>query len=141
MAAEEILRDHSDSAILIASEESLMTFWHRTIDASSIYRGEDMLRVYTGFSHPLLNPVCCPRFGERSAEKQVSKVIDFFRTRGVPHSWWIGASSTPERLEEILIENGQGRMGAACDGCGPADLGLFETAGDIRSVGISRKSG
>jgi ribosomal protein S18 acetylase RimI-like enzyme len=106
MAAEKILRDYSDSAILIASEESLMTYWHRTVDASSIYRGEDMLRVYTSFPHPLLNSVCCPRFGEQSAEKQVSKVIDFFRTRGVPHSWWIGASSTPERLGEILIGKG-----------------------------------
>ena len=112
MTIEEILRDHSDSAISIASEENLMVYKHREIAlfpeslSPSFYKGEDMLRVYTGLPDPMMNSVMCPRFGEQSIEMQVSKAIEFFKTRGVPHLWWIGASSTPEGLGEILVDKG-----------------------------------
>jgi GNAT superfamily N-acetyltransferase len=112
MTIEEILRNHSDSAISIASEENIMVFWHREFalvpesHSPSFYKGEDMLRFCTGLPDPVMNSVVCPRFEEQSMEKQVSEVIEFFKTRGVPHLWWIGPSSTPEWLGEVLVEKG-----------------------------------
>ena len=112
MTIEKILRDHSDSAISIASEKNMMVFWHREcalipdLHSPSFYKGEDMLRIYTGLPDPWMNSVMCPRFGEQSVEKQVSEIIEFFKTHGVPHLWWIGPSSTPKRLGEILVDKG-----------------------------------
>ncbi len=109
---EEILRDHSDSAITIASEENFMIFVYREgqiipkLNSPSFYKEKDMMRACTGLPDPYLNRVICPRFGERNAEQQVSRTIDFFKTRNLPHAWWIGASSTPDWIGEILVEKG-----------------------------------
>jgi len=111
MKSEEILRDHSESATRDAIEENQLAF---LADFSGgvpepyvleVYRGQDMIRSYTGIPHPIFNGVYALGFDEQNLEKEVLETVEFFRFRNVPHMWWVGPSSTPG-IDELLVGHG-----------------------------------
>lgn len=112
MTSEGILRDHSESAIRDAIEENQLVFSADTAGnvpephVPQIYRGGDMMRCYTGIPHPFGNGVYALRFDEQNLEKRVRENIEYFRSRNVPHMWWIGPSSSPDGIGELLVEHG-----------------------------------
>jgi GNAT superfamily N-acetyltransferase len=112
MTSEEILRDHSESAISDAIEENQLAF---LFDFSSgvpepyvleVYRGQDMIRSYTGIPRPMFNGIYALRFDEHNLETAVAENIEFFRSHNVPHMWWIGPRSIPDGIEALLAEHG-----------------------------------
>ena len=112
MKIEGILKDHSDNAISVASEENLMTFIQRDCAlipdpySPTFQKSEEMLRTFTGLPDPMMNSVICPRIGKQNMENQISENIEFFKNRGVPHMWWVGQNSTPKLFGELLIKKG-----------------------------------
>jgi hypothetical protein len=112
MASENILRDHSESAVREAIEENHIVFYVEDFGripephAPQIYRGGDMIRYFTGIPHPFLNAVYAFQFDEKTVENRVRETVEYFRSRNVPHMWWLGARSSPERIGELLIEQG-----------------------------------
>jgi ribosomal protein S18 acetylase RimI-like enzyme len=111
MTSEEILRDHSESAVRDAIEENQLIFLGSFPGGMprpyvwEMYRGEDMMRSYTGIPRPMFNGVYALRLDEKNLEKEVSETVEFFRSRGVPHMWWVGPSSTAG-IEELLAGHG-----------------------------------
>lgn len=112
MTSEDILRDHSESAVREAIEENHIVFYVEDFGripephAPHIYRGGDMMRYFTGIPEPFLNIVYAFQFDEQTVENRVREAVEYFRSRNVPHMWWFGARSSPEGIGELLVEQG-----------------------------------
>ncbi|MFX1300868.1 MAG: hypothetical protein ACFFDE_07985, partial [Promethearchaeota archaeon] len=54
-----ILKDHSDSAINDSVEANLISFFvmWKPMPNVDLYKGDDMLRIFSGLSHPLMNGI------------------------------------------------------------------------------------
>ncbi len=63
-------------------------------------------KIYTGLPGPMFNGVLYARFGPHELESRIDAVIDYFQQREVPFSWWVGPTSTPDTLCEVLISRG-----------------------------------
>jgi GNAT superfamily N-acetyltransferase len=46
------------------------------------------------------------RYGEAYIHQEVQNAIAFFKTENLPFTWWIGPSSTPDDLDQYLMEEG-----------------------------------
>ena len=116
MTSEEILRNHSESAIRDAIEENHIVFSVDTMSAvpepyiPEMHRGGEMIRCYTGIPNPMTNGVYALRFDEQDLEKRVLENLEFFRSRKVPHMWWIGPNSSPKEIEDSLVGHGLIKM-------------------------------
>ncbi len=71
-----------------------------------VERNKEMLRYYTGIQFVVENGVYVRQFQGADLERRVLEQIDFFRAREVPHTWWFGAGSSPQEIEDILLDNG-----------------------------------
>ena len=99
-----ILKDHSDSAINDSVEANLISFFvlWKSMPNVELYTGDDMFRIFTGLSHPLMNGIVRAQFDDENLEAKIEETIDFFKQRSVPFMWWIGPASRPKDLREIL---------------------------------------
>ncbi len=104
----EIMEDHSESAIkdsMVANLISFFVMW-KLIPNVDLYNGDDMFRVFTGLSHPLMNGVVSAQLDDENLEVKIEETINFFKQRSVPFMWWIGPSSRPKDLGEIISTYG-----------------------------------
>lgn len=112
MTSKEIQRDHSDNAIRDAIQDNILTFIEQDFSyipepySSQFIRGEDMVRWFTGIPHPMFNNVFAFQFNEQGLEDRIGATIEYFRSRKVPHMWYIGPNSTPSNIEEALVNQG-----------------------------------
>ncbi|MFW9921461.1 MAG: GNAT family N-acetyltransferase [Candidatus Thorarchaeota archaeon] len=112
MIDHEILREHSDKSISTAIEGNLITQIEQDMMnvpehyTPQVEKNKEMLRYYTGIQFVVENGVYVRQFQEADLERRVIEQIDFFRSLGVPHTWWFGAGSSPQAIEDILLENG-----------------------------------
>ncbi|UCE10995.1 MAG: GNAT family N-acetyltransferase [Candidatus Thorarchaeota archaeon] len=112
MTSNDILEDHSDEAIISGIEGNLLTLIDEDMShvpepyKPQIDKREDMVRYYTGIMFPVENGVYVLSVPPNELESRVDEQIEFFRSRKVPHMWWISASSSPPEIENLLIENG-----------------------------------
>jgi len=112
MTPEEILKDHSETAVRDAIEENHIVFSVDTMSAvpepyvPEMHRSGEMIRCYTGIPNPMTNGVYALRFDEQDLEKRVLENLEFFRSRKVPHMWWIGPNSSPKEIEDSLVGHG-----------------------------------
>ena len=104
----EILKDHSDSAINDSMEANLIGLWviMKPIPNMDLYKGDDMLRLFTGLSHPLMNAIVRAQLDDENLEAKIEETINFFKQRSIPFMWWIGPSSRPNDLGEIISTYG-----------------------------------
>jgi ribosomal protein S18 acetylase RimI-like enzyme len=103
-----ILKDHSDSAINDSMEANLIGFWSmcKSLPNMDLYKGDDMLRLFTGLPHPLMNEIVRAQLDDENLEAKVEETINFFKQRTVPFMWQIGPSSRPNGLGEIISTYG-----------------------------------
>ena len=52
------------------------------------------------------NIICNARFLELRPQKKVKDLSEYYRSRDLPVCWWIGPSTTPSSLGEVLLEEG-----------------------------------
>ena len=52
------------------------------------------------------NIICNARFLESRPQKKVKDLSEYYKSRGLPVCWWIGPSTTPSSLDEVLREEG-----------------------------------
>lgn len=99
-----ILKDHSDSAINDSVEANLISFFDmwKPMPNVDLYKGDDMLRIFSGLSHPLMNGIVRAQLDDENLEAKIEETINFFKQRSVPFMWWIGPASRPKDLGEII---------------------------------------
>ena len=103
-----ILTDHSYSAIKGAAEANMVGLMRllKPFPDTDWYESEQILRVYTGVPHPMMNGVFWARLDSENLEREVEKAVSFFKQKECPFSWFIGPSSWPETLGEVLTTHG-----------------------------------
>ncbi len=112
MNMDAILRDLSPAALSRAIEENLYCFvpamhgWPK----AEVHEDPDMSWSITDLPYPLFNSVMRTRLPPEQADAAIDAVLDRYRARGVPRSWWIGPSTDPSDLGARL-----GKRGFACD--------------------------
>lgn len=78
----------------------------RTISNMEIVVNDTIARIYTGLPGPFFNAVHHARFKPQEVESQVDAVIEYFKQRKIPFSWWIDPTSRPDTLEDVLLSRG-----------------------------------
>ncbi len=107
-----ILRDHSSSSITKAMEANIafvrQALWanYRGMPDVEVVIDDTIARIYTGLPGPMFNGVLYARFDPHELEPRVDTIIDYFQQRKVPFSWWVGPTSRPDTLEEVLSSRG-----------------------------------
>ena len=66
----------------------------------------EMLRIYTGVPHPILNGVIRTSLFPADLKAQIQSSIDYFHSRQVPMMWMVTPSSRPEDLAPHLEAQG-----------------------------------
>ncbi len=93
----------------LAMEENaigLFGFLSRGLPGSWVKRGEKLTAYFTGLPHPMFNAVMRAQLENDVAEESVARILSSFKQRGVPFTWMVGPSSTPQRLPQILEDEG-----------------------------------
>src|SRR5439155_2667274 len=102
------IADLSPEAVIEAIESNLVdasATLGRTMDGV-IYRGSDVMWVYTGF--PALSRVMLARFPQEEAEDRVAEIRSYFKQWDAGVSWVVGPTSWPPKLGEYLHSQGFG---------------------------------
>jgi GNAT superfamily N-acetyltransferase len=85
-------------------EDDQVMFWSQ-LDVEIQYNaGETMLT--TGIPHALYNGILRSQYTMRNANEQIGIVIEHFKARKVPFTWWISHRSSPKDLGEQLAKHG-----------------------------------
>ncbi len=103
-----ILEDLSAKSLSKAIERSVwdaFTFLG-TLNEQGAEYCSGVLRVRTGISQALTNGIRRTQLCKKNLAKRVRKEKEHFACAGIPMSWWVGPSDTPENLRTELVRNG-----------------------------------
>lgn len=101
--------------VIRAIEDNLMEAWLSLEDhpAVEIYAGDDLTQFVSGVPFPLCNAVFQACLDPEGIDDAVEDALGLFRERKLPGLWWVGPSSTPADLENVLERHGLVRAGAS----------------------------
>jgi ribosomal protein S18 acetylase RimI-like enzyme len=74
--------------------------------AVEFYDGPDMLRYFTGLSHPFFNAVFRAQLPLENLDAAIAATLERARRHGLPLMWWTGPLSQPDDLGEHLQRHG-----------------------------------
>ena len=66
----------------------------------------DMLWYATGVASPVFNGVLRAQLAPSETDARIGATVDYFRSRGLPLSWWIGPSTRPLDIGKHLEAHG-----------------------------------
>ena len=106
MSEEEILRDHSEPVVKAAIEMNFARYIKKYWRQVEVIEEHQIFRFYTGVPVAVKNGVMWARFTARTAKQEVAEVVSYFKERGVPFFWWVGPSSSPKNLGDLILKEG-----------------------------------
>ena len=80
--------------------------WLYSSPYSRVEDEREFLRLTTDVADPLCNFLLRLRFAEHDVESRMDAMMEFFKSRGLPTSCWIGPCCTPSRVGEQLVSHG-----------------------------------
>jgi len=92
----------SHKQIIHAMENNMhlhMTYFAKYIPTQSILFQPDVTVVQSDISDDTYNYVLAARFEN---EDRAESIVELYRKRKLPFSWWVGENDTPENLSKIL---------------------------------------
>lgn len=104
-----VLTDIASPRVVDAIAENVAELWRRTFGAwprARLDDESDALRSVTGIPHEFFNAVHLARLDERHADARIAELLDDYRRRRVPGTWWVGPTSAPADLTRLLAEHG-----------------------------------
>lgn len=99
----------SDEEILKAMEANMhlnMTYFAKYVPNIEIVFQPDVTVVSSDIPDDTFNYVIGAGFKEYDVKERVASVINHYRTRQVPFSWWVGEGDTPNNLYKELEAQG-----------------------------------
>jgi GNAT superfamily N-acetyltransferase len=99
-----ILQDISPQALVGAIEANLweLGVYFGRSSRVELYDEGDMLRYATGVVSPMFNGVARTRLAPNEIEVRIEATLNYFRSRELPLTWWIGPSTLPVELGQRL---------------------------------------
>jgi GNAT superfamily N-acetyltransferase len=73
---------------------------------ASIYGEPGLIWIDSQINYPGWNTVFWTRLTSLKALEKIYKIKKYFSEKMLPFVWWIGPSTQPENLENLLLENG-----------------------------------
>lgn len=104
----EIINHLSSNGLSTALESNMVAFW------SAYGRGSDHLLhtktnivwFYSGLQIPIFNGVIFAKFDLNETDATIKHLQSLIDKKGAPAIWWLGPSSTPEKLGPYLEQQG-----------------------------------
>ena len=66
----------------------------------------DILVSDSGLADDTFNIVARARFTEQTAAARIDQIVETARATNRPYSWWVGPTSTPSNLSQLLVKAG-----------------------------------
>jgi len=99
----------SDKEILQSMEANMhlqMTYFAKYVPNIDIIFQLDVTVVYSSIPDDTFNYVIGAKFSDYNVKDRVEHVLNLYREKGIPFSWWLGEKDTPETLEDELTSQG-----------------------------------
>lgn len=101
--------DFFDASDLVkAIETSFVRSWmpFGRLPGAILHDGLDMIWFTTGIQESLLNAVLCTQIEPSEIDARLSSMISSFHKRNLPVSWYVGPSTRPQNLGNLLMSYG-----------------------------------
>lgn len=79
---------------------------HRTHVPMTVEESADILISDSGLADDTFNIVARARFTEQTAVARINDIVTATRATKRPYSWWVGPTSTPNDLSQLLVKAG-----------------------------------
>ncbi len=83
-----------------------MTYFAKYIQSMRLVFEPDVTVVMSDIADDSFNYVISARFNEKNLSSRVSHILDLYKSKNLPFSWWIGERDEPEGLAGELIRQG-----------------------------------
>lgn len=83
-----------------------MTYFAQYLDPIELIRIPGYTLVNSGLADDTFNYVLDADFSTAEAEKKITEITDYFITKNLPFSWWLGPSDKPKDLATQLEKQG-----------------------------------
>jgi GNAT superfamily N-acetyltransferase len=104
----EPLTDFSSASLAVAAELN-PAGWFRllvpVIPGAAVEETDEYMRYETGLPSPLFNGFMLANLQPERSARTVRDLVDHFKHRNRPMSCWIGPTSRPENLSQLLLAN------------------------------------
>lgn len=104
----DILRSPFEEALIYAIEANQWAFFKelaRFLNAQ-IYESPNVMWIATDLQDPLFNVVLRPKLTSPDVDAEIEDLLEIFRSRELPMTWWLGPASRPENLVQFLCAHG-----------------------------------
>ena len=102
------LHDPSPAELVAAIEANMAEFWKcfGRLPGAELHDEPDLLWFATGVPDGSLNGVIHSQFTDDDAASRIDETLEYFERRRLPMQWWVGPSSRPADLGELLEARG-----------------------------------
>lgn len=83
-----------------------MTHFAQYIDNVNLTRMPDYTLVNSNLNDDTFNYIIRADFDEQSAQEKIKQATNYFTSRHLPFSWWVGPNDQPKNLDKLLEHNG-----------------------------------
>jgi RimJ/RimL family protein N-acetyltransferase len=99
----------SQSEIIHAMDANMqlaMTYFAKYLSELQLIYEPDVIVVRSSLHSDTFNQVIAARFNEKNVSQRVSHILELFRAKQLPFTWWVSERDTPNFLEKELIAQG-----------------------------------
>lgn len=89
-----------------ANMQLVMTYYAKYIPSQEIVFEKDVTVVRADMPDDTFNYIVSAKFEEKCAKERIQAVLDHYRKKGLPFSWWVGEGDTPYNLTDYLQDAG-----------------------------------
>ena len=102
------LQEISPAELVAAIEANMAEFWRcfGRLPGAVMHDEPDLLWFATGVPDGSLNGVIHSQFTDDDAASRIDETLEYFGRRRLPMQWWVGPSSRPADLGELLEARG-----------------------------------
>ena len=102
------LQEISPAELVAAIEANMAEFWRcfGRLPGAVMHDEPDLLWFATGVPDGSLNGVIHSQFADGEAASRIDETVEYFERRRLPMQWWVGPSSRPAGLGELLEARG-----------------------------------
>ena len=102
------LQEISPAELVAAIEANMAEFWRcfGRLPGAVMHDEPDLLWFATGVPDGSLNGVIHSQFADGEAASRIDETVGYFERRRLPMQWWVGPSSRPADLGELLEARG-----------------------------------
>ncbi|HSX03364.1 MAG TPA: bifunctional GrpB family protein/GNAT family N-acetyltransferase [Rhabdochlamydiaceae bacterium] len=91
---------------MMANMQLHMTYFAKYLPVVELVFEPDVTVVRSEIPDDTFNYVLFAKFTEKNAQQRIIHVLNLFKTKNLPFSWWVGETDRPAELQELLKKQG-----------------------------------